>query len=65
MDFSSELGSVLHLVLRRGFETADLDSMLIHGLYGVENENGIMHYQTSLQRRSALPVATAKIERVF
>jgi hypothetical protein len=52
-------------VLRRGFETADLDSRLIHGLNHVENENGIMHYQTSLQRRTALPAATAIIERVF
>jgi len=52
-------------VLRREFETAALDFRLIHGLNRVEDENGIMHYQTSLQRRTALPAATAKIERVF
>ena len=41
----------MHLVLRRGFETAGLDSREMHGLNRVENENDIMHYQTSLQRR--------------
>jgi len=55
----------MHLVLRRGFKTAALDSRPIHGLNHVENENGIIHYLTSLQRRTVLPATTAKIERVF
>ena len=56
----------MHLVLRRGFETAALNSRLIQGLNRVENENGIMHYQTSLQRKKdGFLAATAIIERVF
>ena len=49
----------------REFETAALDFRLIHGLNGDENENDIIHYQTSLLRRTALQVTTEKIERVF
>jgi len=52
-------------MLKRGFETSALYSSLIHGLKRVENENGIMHYQTYLQRRTVLPAITAKIERVI
>jgi len=55
----------MHLVLRRGFKTAAQDSRLIHGLNHVEIGNGIIHYLTSLQRRTVLPATTAKIERVI
>jgi len=38
----------------------------MHGLNRVENENDIMHYQTSLQRmKDGFLAATAIIERVF
>ena len=39
--------------------------MVMYGLKRDGNENGIMHFQKSMQRRKALPVSTVKIEMAF